>query len=116
MWPNKPKNYVRLANDENAIHFGLYLDMSLISIVSLFSKDNELQFRKFATLQSYQGKGYGSKLLSYCFAYAKNEGYRKIWCNARTDKSAFYKKFGLKETDTTFEKGGLQYVIMEKPL
>ena len=63
MWPNKPIDYVRLANDDEGKHFGLYVDTKLISVISLFISKNEAQFRKFATLTEYQGKGYGTMLL-----------------------------------------------------
>lgn len=112
MWPNKPQAYVVLPNDNEGLHFGLFLNQTLVSVVSLFTEENTLQFRKFATLQAHQGKGYGSQLLIHVFEYAKNKHYKKIWCNARKDKTAFYEKFGLNETKETFVKGGITYVIM----
>ena len=48
MWPDKPIEFVRLNNDKEGMHFGLLKDSDIISIVSLFIKDNCAQFRKFA--------------------------------------------------------------------
>ncbi len=114
MWPNMPIEYVKLPNDENARHFGLFISGEITSIISLFVENNEVQFRKFATLIEFQGLGYGTILLRNIIDLIKKEGIRKLWCNARVEKSKFYEKFNLKSTDKKFEKGGIEYVIMEK--
>ncbi len=114
MWPNKPLDYVRLNDDAQGQHFGLYTNGQLISVISLFIANHEAQFRKFATLNEYQGKGYGSLLLQHILDVAQKQNVQKIWCNARVDKAGYYTKFGLKASNKTFEKGGIAYVIMEK--
>jgi len=114
MWPNKPIEYVKLPNDENARHFCLFVNGEITSIISLFEDNNEVQFRKFATLEKFQGLGYGSILLKKIIDLIKKEGVRKLWCNARVEKSKFYERFNLKTTDKKFVKGGIEYVIMEK--
>lgn len=116
MWPTKPIDYVRLPHDNEGRHYGLYINDELVSVISLFIENSEAQFRKFATLLSYQGKGYGSILLNEIMAISQQHKLSKVWCNARVEKSTFYEKFGMKATDQTFEKGGIQYVIMEKKL
>ena len=114
MWPNMPIEYVKLQNDENARHFGLFINGEIASIISLFTENNEVQFRKFATLIEFQGLGYGTILLKRIIDLIEKEGFKKLWCNARVGKSKFYEKFDLKPTDKKFEKGGIEYVIMEK--
>ena len=114
MWPNKPIDYVRLANDDEGKHFGLYVDTKLISVISLFISKNEAQFRKFATLTEYQGKGYGTMLLKEIMHIAEKEGLSSIWCNARRSKTNYYAKFNMNLTKTEIMKGGLNYVIMER--
>ena len=116
MWPNKPIEYVELPNDEKAKHFGLFVNGEVTSIISLFTENNEVQFRKFATLNEFQGLGYGTILLKSIIDLVKKEGVRKLWCNARVEKSKFYERFNLKTTDKKFEKGGIEYVVMEKLL
>ncbi|MGG3891786.1 GNAT family N-acetyltransferase [Metabacillus fastidiosus] len=114
MWPHKDLEYIKIKDDDSGIHLGLFKENILISIISLFIDNEECQFRKFATIQKEQGKGYGSKLLDYALKEMKDRGVKKIWCNARKDKTDFYKKFGLKESEHTFEKGGISYIIMEE--
>ncbi len=116
MWPNKSIDYVRISNDSEGRHFGLFINDKLISVISLFINDNSAQFRKFATLTNYQGNGYGSVLLNEIINIVERDKIDKLWCNARVDKSEFYLKFGLKFTDIQFQRGEINYVIMEKML
>lgn len=114
MWPDKPFDYVKLEEDEFGRHFGLMENDELRSVVSVFVHGNKAQFRKFATASDHQGRGLGSKLLSFVISKLEEEGIAIIWCNARVEKYAFYQKFGLSTTNQTFTKGGIDYVIMEK--
>lgn len=114
MWPNKPIDYVKLPKDEKGLHFGLWKNEKLVSVISLFIDGNSAQFRKFATDINEQGNGFGSQLLSHLFEVCKSKNISKIWCNARIDKTSFYERFGMNKTSKTFVKGGLEYVVMEK--
>ena len=116
MWPDKPFDYIKVDGDDHATHYGLFINSKLTSVVSLFIDNEEAQFRKFATITKEQNKGYGSRLLQHTLKQAELAGARRIWCNARTNKRAFYHKFGLEETDQRFSKGGKEYVIMEKQI
>ncbi|WP_187355239.1 GNAT family N-acetyltransferase [Paenibacillus tengchongensis] len=114
MWPEREPEYVRIDGDESAEHYGLLDGERLVSVVSLFREGEAAQFRKFATLESEQGKGYGSRLLEHVLAAAAAAGAQRIYCNARSSKIGFYKKFGLAATEERFHKGGKEYVIMER--
>ncbi len=114
MWPGQVIDYVKLPNDKNGSHFGLFVNDKLVSIVSAFISGEEAQFRKFATVKEEQGKGYGSKLLTYLMKELTTDRIERIWCNARVDKTGFYERFGMKKTDRSFSKGGIDYIIMER--
>lgn len=116
MWPDKPIDYIKLSNDEEGIHFAVWKNKTIVAVVSVFIKDGHAQFRKLATLVSEQKKGYGSALISYIIAHLKHEPVSLLWCNARINKTDFYKKFGLVETDKRFIKEGQEYVVMQKSL
>lgn len=113
MWPDKPLDYIKLSGDDLGIHYGLFVEKQLVSVVSLFIDDDVAQFRKFATATSEQGKGYGTRLLSHLITEAKHKDIKLLWCNARVDKAAYYERFGMKKTCQIFNKGGIDYVIME---
>ncbi len=117
MWPNKSFDFIKLENDDDGLHFGLFKKHKIISVISLFINDNSAQFRKFATENSEQGKGYGSILLDYIMTNISDKNnIDKIWCNARVDKAIFYEKFGMIKTDNRFVKADINYIIMEKTL
>lgn len=113
MWPNKSIDYVRVEGDEQGQHFALLIGGKIVSIVSLFIDKEEAQFRKFATLVEFQGKGYGTVLLNKVFDVARQNKIQRIWCNARVDKCSFYERFGMRKTSEEFTKGGVDYLIME---
>jgi GNAT superfamily N-acetyltransferase len=114
MWPEKPLSYVAIANDNTARHYGLFVDGKLTSIISIFIENNQAQFRKFATLVKFQGLGYGTVLLNNIIYLLQKEGVSKLWCNARVEKTNYYERFNLKTTESTYEKGGIAFVIMER--
>lgn len=116
MWPKKPIDYVKIAEDNQGLHYGLFVENKLISIVSVFINGDTAQFRKFATLQQEQGKGYGSQLLSHLFNELTARNIKKVWCNARVNKAAYYERFGLLSTENHFSRGEIKYVIMEMEL
>lgn len=113
MWPDQPFEFVQLKEDDLGLHFGVFDQEKLVSIVSCFISVDELQFRKLATLEKYQGKGIASLLLNFIFEYAKKQDLKKVWCNARRNKKSFYEKFGMQETGEIFSKAGQEFTIME---
>ena len=114
MWPEKDLDFVKLPGDEGGLHFGLHIDDRLTSVVSLFVHDDSAQFRKFATRREDQGRGYGTTLLRHVFAELERRGVTRVWCNARLDKTGFYRRFDMTETAERFVREGLEYVIMER--
>lgn len=113
MWPDQPFEFVQLEEDNDGLHFGYFVEEKLVSIVSCFIMGDEMQFRKLATLNEYQGKGIASELLEYIIKLAKEKDLKKVWCNARTEKKSFYEKFGMKDTRKIFNKAGQEFTIME---
>jgi len=113
LYPNMPFEQIRLEEDGEGMHFGLFAKNQLLSVVSLFRSNDSYQFRKFATVEAEQGNGYGSKLLAYIIDYVRFAHGKKLWCNARLSAIAFYKKFGFVETDTYFTRDYIDFVVME---
>lgn len=114
MWPKEPLSYIMLEDDLVGDHFGYFVEDEMVSVISLFSIDSKVQFRKFATLFEHQGKGYGSALLKHVLCEYEGTDTKLIWCNARLEKTHYYERFGLEKTDETFERKNKKYVIMAK--
>ncbi len=113
MWPNKPLIFVILPKDEEGFHYGLFENELLVSVISLFKIGNEGQFRKFATDEDFQGKGYGTKLLEYLITAAKQLNINHLFCDARVTAISFYEKFGMKLASDIVRKNEKDYVKME---
>jgi phosphoribosylformimino-5-aminoimidazole carboxamide ribotide isomerase len=102
--------------DNHGLHFGTFKDNELIGVVSLFEKGTDYQFRKFAIDERVQGQGIGRQLLDYIADFAKLQGAKRLWCNARLSAIGFYLRSGFKQTGTLFSKNGFDYEILEKKL
>ncbi|KQB39369.1 GNAT family N-acetyltransferase [Flavobacterium aquidurense] len=113
MWPDMPFEFVQLEEDALGLHFGVFESEKLVSIISCFITNDEMQFRKLATLEDFQGKGIASKLINHILELAKQKNLRKVWCNARSNKKTFYEKFGMIDTGEIFSKEGQEFTIME---
>lgn len=116
MYPAETLDFVKLEEDEAGLHWGVYINGELVSVISVFEEWGRVQFRKFATRADQQGKGYGTTLLQYVMDWARHHGKRSIWCNARLSATAIYKKFGMQATGNTWHKYGIEFIKMEKQL
>jgi GNAT superfamily N-acetyltransferase len=115
LWPDKPREFVKVPEDERGTHFGLYFNGTLVSVISLFAEDRSVRFRKFATLPAYQGKGLGSKLLQHALSYAQTHGCERMWCDA-PDALGFYERFGFQKFSEPFFKEHIEYYKIERML
>lgn len=114
MYPDKDVDFVKLTDDDQALHIGVYENEELMSVMSVFLHGREVQFRKLATRIEAQGKGYASALMQWLVDYANDLKFDRLWCNARTGATDFYVKFDYKETDEHFSKNGYDYTVMER--
>jgi GNAT superfamily N-acetyltransferase len=113
MYPDQPYDFVKLTNDFDGIHFGIYEAYELTGVVSLFIQGDVGQFRKLAVLPDAQHKGLGTQLMAYLIDFCQVQNLTKLWCNARVNAKEFYTKFGFKQTEKTYTADGFDFVIME---
>ncbi len=113
MWPDKDLDFVKLEDDHQGIHYGLFAGDTLVSVISLFPEGDKARFRKFATEKAFQGKGYGTELLSHLIAEARRLGVSHLSCSARVTAAPFYHRFGMKECSDEYGAGEIKYVKME---
>lgn len=116
MYPTFTIEQVKLKDDGEGSHLGLYLDGKLIAVISVFVRNDVMQFRKFATKESYQNKGYGTVLLEHVMKLATDKQCVSIWCNARVSAKRFYEKFGMHVTGNVWLQDGHEFIKMEKQL
>lgn len=116
MYPFQDMDMVKLDNDAEGTHLGMYDEEELLSVISLFCSDKKVQFRKFATRMAFQRKGIGSALLQHVMDWAQANGYEVVWCNARLTAVELYKQFGMEPVGESWIKNGIEYIKMQKEL
>lgn len=115
LWPQFPLDYSRVEGDEQAQHFGLFLDDTLISCLSVFTLNvGEYQIRKFATDTDHQHQGHGTKLMRHTLDALESQGTHSISLNARLTASPFYAQFGFQAVGAVYYKEEIAYVVMER--
>jgi len=114
LYPAQKLYEMEMDEDLDGIHFGAFTDNKLVAVVSLFNKNGDFQFRKFAVDVDYQGKGVGNMLLAYITDFARTDSGKRIWCNARLSAIGFYLKSGFDHTGKCFSKSGFDYEVLEK--
>ena len=83
LWPDQSLEFCRVEGDEMAWHFGAYDAGRLIGVASLYPNGDSVRLRKLAVLESHQGRGVGSVLLSHLLMIAKEKRIAEFWCDAR---------------------------------
>ena len=120
LWPTKPPEFCCVEGDEEAWHYGVMLDVGLVSVASLYlspSLGGEVaRLRKFATLETFQRQGIGSALLTHLLSVASQNGISYFWCDARESAQKFYARFGLLVEGERFYKENVPFVKMGKQL
>jgi GNAT superfamily N-acetyltransferase len=112
LWPDKPLDYVKIAEDADGYHLGAFRQDDLVAVISLSISGVEARFRKFATRPDCQRQGIGSQLLRHVLEEARRLGATRIWCDARLDSAAFYARFGMRLEGEILYKGPVAYVRM----
>jgi len=116
LWPDKPREYVKIEDDHAGQHFGAFHDDQLLGVISLFVQGEAARFRKFAVDHSFQRQGIGSELLTRVIQEAQRQGACTIACDARLEATGLYYKFGMTQVGAEFYKGPIAYVRMQKAL
>ncbi len=116
MYPESVIEEVKLQDDDMGLHLGLFEEQELLSVISVFERGKEIQFRKFATRIDRQGKGYGSLLLQYVIQLAEEKKAERIWCNARLKATKLYERFSMHAAGKPWNNKGHEFIIMERKL
>ena len=117
--PGRPLSAAQFAEDERATHFGCFVQAQLIGIVTTFAQplkgesQTAFQLRGMAVDEDFQGQGYGEKLVRTCCDFARSQGARIIWCNARLEANNFYRKqgFAIRGDEFLIADAGPHYVM-----
>lgn len=106
-----------IINKGGCIFFGI-IDEQAVGTYALLAPVNEcIELGKMAITETYQGKGYGQKLLQHSLKTAKNLGYEKVllYSSRKLENSIYlYRKFGFKEVpneDSPYARGDIKMLL-----
>lgn len=95
---------------KHTIHFAALNNDHVIGCASLYKESHpdfklkqSWRIRGMAVLEIFQSQNIGSQLLQACINYAIAQKADVLWCNARINAVAFYKKEGFKIIGDEFE-------------
>jgi GNAT superfamily N-acetyltransferase len=79
--------------------------------------EGDWRVRGMATTPEARGTGVGAALLAACVEHAREQGGRRVWCNARTPARGFYERAGFAVEGEEFELPGIgPHVLMSLTL
>jgi len=113
LWPSKPVEFCHVDGDTEGLHFGAFIDETLVCVASVYVTTNKARLRKFATDINYQNQGIGSKMLEAIIQSLKSSHVEFFWCDARESALNFYKRFGMSACSERFYKADIAYFKME---
>ncbi|MDC7240051.1 MAG: GNAT family N-acetyltransferase [Spirochaetales bacterium] len=116
LWPEKPAEFCHVDGDEQGIHFGAFVDEALVCVASVFVDGSSARLRKFATEESLQGRGIGTRVLNEVIAYLKERDIEYFWCDARESAMGYYRRFGMEPRGERFYKAEVPYFRMGRTL
>ncbi|YCO02253.1 GNAT family N-acetyltransferase [Vibrio sp. VNB-15] len=116
LWPHKVVEHCKVEGDEDAEHFGAFLNSALVGVASIYFDDNKARLRKFAVLPEFQRLSIGSSLIRYILANLQLSPVEYFWCDARESALVFYGKFGMQVEGERFYKSEIPYYKMKLAL
>ncbi len=110
--PTKSLEKNRVSGDEYAIHFGAYWENELVSVVSVFRRNQSAQLRKLATLASFRRSGIASSLLKHVLATMSKDSKSVLWLQAEEALCGFYQQCGFMIDGSRYCRHGITYFRM----
>lgn len=105
-----------LEKEKYHIHIAGFLEKELCVTAVLVPEGNTCKMQRVATKASLQNRGFGSALLAFCEAFAKEQGYASIYCHARSTAVPFYLKNHYVLEGEPFDEDGIPHHKMRKTL
>lgn len=110
--PGRPESELAYPGDESELaqHLGIFEGDKLLGVAKFLpeacpgqDEAGAWRLRGMATVQSAQGRGLGSQLLSYGLKGLLDQGAAVIWCYGRTSARTFYERHGFRASGDEFE-------------
>ena len=115
MWPDQPIDFVKLKDDRQGVHLGLFTDGSLVSVLSIFkdeSGSHNAVIRKVCTHPDCRHQGFASSLIKEALRQMEADHVEAVFLDSRISAVPFYERLGFEKTGDVFEKYGKDYQKM----
>jgi GrpB-like predicted nucleotidyltransferase (UPF0157 family) len=101
---------------KDCIHIAGFLGQDLCATAILVPEGDEIKMQRVATRSHLQNRGIGSALLVFCEKYAREQGYKSIYCHAKGTAVPFYLKNKYVLEGEPFVAYGIPHQKMRKTL
>ncbi|MCF0246348.1 MAG: GNAT family N-acetyltransferase [Ileibacterium sp.] len=115
MWPDKPIDFIKLNDDSEGLHLGIYENSCLISVLSIYQKPDQpgsAVIRKVCTHPNRQNQGLASSLIQQAVQLLKEQQIETVTLDARVHAVSFYERLGFQTVGDPFLKYGKLYQKM----
>ena len=102
--------------EKEHIHIAGFLGQELCATAVLVPEGNTTKMQRVAIRSSFQNKGIGSLMMTFCEDYAREKGYGSVYCHARGTAIPFYLKNQDALEGNPFEEDGIPHHKMRKIL
>ncbi len=96
--------------DPSSLHLAALRDGRILAVASIMREAMpgresaaDWRIRGMASAPDVRGRGIGSALLAGCLQHAREQGGRRVWCNARVGARIFYERGGLRVHGDAFD-------------
>jgi predicted GNAT family N-acyltransferase len=100
--------------EKKYFHIACYLGDDLCGTAMLVPKGEEIKIQRVAVKEEAQGHGIGSELMKFCEIFAKENGFKALYCHARDTAIKFYLKNQFVGEGEMFDELGLPHWKMRK--
>jgi len=107
----------KLKEEATDYHIGIKYHGHIIACLVLTpDKDKSIRMRQVAVINTWQHKGLGRRMVRYAERYARDHGFKLMFCHAREDSIPFYTHLDFKPEGEPFIELGITHQRMEKGL
>ena len=107
-------------DEAHAIHFVLYQDeeakQPMATLRLLASNEKNIKIQRMAVLKEFRRQGLGRIVMEAAEAFAKEQGYHKIYLGAQLTALPFYQSLAYQTEGEEFLDAGMPHVQMFKLL
>lgn len=103
-----------LALEKDHVRIAGFLGQEMCTTAVLVPDGDALKMQRVATKAQFQGKGIGASLIQFCEEYARQHGFKSIYCHARGTAVQFYLKNQYQLESEPFDEDGIPHRKMRK--